>query len=167
MEVSNIIKNNEPGSSWHGIHIPLHTNQEILALIGELPALSQIGINLIIVEINYNFNFISHPDLYEPNPIDLEISKKLSNACRNLGIRLIPQFQCFGHQSWADHTFSLLCKYPEFDETPGQFPNNTGIYCRSWCPQHPGVNPIIFDLFDELLLVFDADAMIIRCPTSM
>lgn len=52
-----------------------------------------------------------------------------------------------------------MVRYPQFDETPGQFPSNEGIYCRSWCPQHPEVNPIIFQLFDELIDSFQADAL--------
>ena len=71
---------------------------------------------------------------------------------------MIPQFQCLGHQSWSKHTYSLLTKYPQFDETPGQYPDNEGIYCRSWCPLHPEVNAIVFDLMDELIEVFEADA---------
>ena len=75
-----------------------------------------------------------------------------------LGIRLIPQFNCLGHQSWSKTTLPLLTKYPEFDETPGQFPGNTNIYCRSWCPQHPEVNQLVFALVDELVDAFEADA---------
>ena len=52
----------------------------------------------------------------------------------------------------------LLAKYPQFDETPGQFPDNKKIYCRSWCPRNPGVNPMVFSLIDELIEAFDADA---------
>jgi hypothetical protein len=75
-----------------------------------------------------------------------------------LGIRLIPQINCLGHQSWSKTTLSLLVKYPEFDETPGQFPNNTNIYCRSWCPQNPEVNKVVFALVDELVNAFETDA---------
>ena len=34
----------------------------------------------------------------------------------------------------------------EFDETPGKYPNNEGIYCRSYCPLHPEVHEVLFDL---------------------
>jgi hypothetical protein len=44
------------------------------------------------------------------------------------------------------------------DETPGQFPGNQGIYCRSWCPQNPEVNKIVFSLIDELIEAFQAGA---------
>ena len=90
------------------------------------------------------------------NPITLDRARALAKVCREHTVRLIPQFQCLGHQSWAKTTFPLLSEYPEFDETPEQYPENEGIYCRSWCPQHPEVNAIVFTLIDELLSAFQA-----------
>ena len=52
--------------------------------------------------------------------------------CRKFEIRLIPEFQSVGHQSWKSETFPLLTVYPKFDLTPGPFPNNEEIYCREW-----------------------------------
>jgi hypothetical protein len=57
---------------------------------------------------------------------------------------------CLGHQSWAKRTGRLLEKHPEFDETPGKFPENKDIYCRSYCPLHPDVHKVLFNLIDEL-----------------
>ena len=79
--------------------------------------------------------------------------------CRQNGIRLIPLFNCLGHQSWATHTGELLKKHPEFDETPHVPADNKGIYCREWCPSNPDVNPAVFALLNELLDAFDADAL--------
>ena len=67
-------------------------------------------------------------------------------------------FNCLGHQSWDKVTYPLLAKHPEFDETPDVPSDNHGIYCRSWCPLQPGVNRIVFDLMDELIDAFRADA---------
>jgi hypothetical protein len=64
-----------------------------------------------------------------------------------------------GHQSWKEQTFPLLTVYPQFDLTPGAFPNNEGIYCREWDPLNPQVWPIIFKLLDELIDAFRADAI--------
>ena len=36
--------------------------------------------------------------------------------------------------------------------------DNKGIYCRSWCPINPEVNPVVFALIDELIDAFEADA---------
>ena len=141
------------------MHLLLTRNEQVDALIGEVPVLAQMGVNSIVAEVDYDYAYQSHPELRGGNPIGEERARALVKVCRAHGVRLIPQFQCLGHQSWSRTTHPLLTRYPQFDETPGQFPHNEGIYCRSWCPQHPEVNPIIFDLFDELLDVFEADAL--------
>ncbi len=146
-------------TEWRGIHVPLNNNAEAEALVGQLPALAGLGVNVLVAEINYHYAYASHPELREENPISQECARKLARACREHGIRPIPQLQCLGHQSWKEQTFALLRQYPEFDETPGQYPDNAGIYCRSWCPRQPALLPILFDLFDELIAVFEADAL--------
>jgi hypothetical protein len=40
---------------------------------------------------------------------------------------------------------SHLRAHPEFDETPGKYPSNEGIYCRSYCPLHPQVHDVVFE----------------------
>src|SRR5262249_48634642 len=101
----------------------------------------------------------SHPELCNPSALTKEQASGLARACRERGIRPIPLFNCLGHQSWSRRTGPLLSKYPDLDETPGQFPENQGIYCRSWCPQHPKVHDIVFTLLDELIAAFQADAV--------
>lgn len=145
---------------WRGAHVFLRGSAGVAELVSALPALEAAGLNALIVEVNFDFAFESHPELRgSPNPVTRTDAARLARSCRERGIRLIPMFNCLGHQSWAKRTFPLLTKYPEFDETPGQFPENQGIYCRSWCPQHPGVNAVVFPLLDELLNAFEADAL--------
>jgi hypothetical protein len=144
---------------WLGVHVMLTSRNQTLALTEAVPGLAEVGINAIVAEINYGFAYESHPELASDNASSKEQVGKLVAACREHKIRLIPQFQCLGHQSWSKHTFSFLTKYPQFDESPGQYPENKDIYCRSWCPLHPEVNPIIFSLMDELIDAFEADAL--------
>jgi len=89
--------------------------------------------------------------------------KKLVTVCGKHGIRIVPQINLLGHQSWAGGIGNLLKEYPEFDETPSvlmpekyEWPNEDGLYCKSYCPLHPGVHKIVFELVDELLDVFEA-----------
>jgi len=86
-------------------------------------------------------------------------------ACRRNNIRIIPQVNLLGHQSWAGTIGNLLRVYPEFDETPLVkmpekyiWPNADGLYCKSYCPLHPGVHKVVFDVVDEICDVFEADA---------
>jgi hypothetical protein len=143
---------------WRGIHLEAKSDRAADQLIAEMPKLAALGVNALIVEVDYSFEFQSHPELRPPQFLSKAKARELAAVARTTGIRLIPSINCLGHQSWSGTTFSLLTKYPEFDETPGAYPENKGIYCRSWCPQHPDVNRVIFALIDELTEAFQADA---------
>jgi hypothetical protein len=142
-----------------GLHVLIESRDAAEELIKEIPALAAAGINLIIVESDYNYEYESHPELRSDDAISKATVKRIVALARQHRIHLVPEFQALGHQSWAGKTFPLLTRYPEFDETQGKFPENKGIYCRSWCPLHPGVNPIVFDLLDELIDVYEADGL--------
>lgn len=149
-----------------GMHAIVETDADARILAGEVPALAARGVNLLIAEVDYAFEYVSHPELRMENPVKKETVKALLAACRARGIRLVPQFQSLGHQSWEKKTSPLLVKYPHLDETPNKYPDNTGkdpwgtdFYCRSWCPLHPDVPPIVNALYDELIEAFEADAL--------
>jgi len=149
-----------------GMHAICETDADARVLAGEVPALAKRGVNLLVCEVDYWYEYASHPELRMENAITQETVKTLVAACRAKGIRLVPQFQSLGHQSWAEKTFPLLIKYPQLDETPNKYAGNKGVdpwgtefYCRSWCPLHPELPAIINDLYDELIDVFEADAL--------
>ncbi|MHC4887826.1 MAG: family 20 glycosylhydrolase [Planctomycetota bacterium] len=143
---------------WRGVHVLMTTQEKTEQLTEVVGELADLGINVIIAEINYGYEYKSHPELRAGKPSKKEQIKKLAAECRKHRIRLIPQFQCLGHQSWREHISPLLVKYPQFDETPGQHSSNEGIYCRSWCPLQPDVNRVVFELMNELIDAFEADA---------
>lgn len=150
----------EPGAQWRGVHLLNYdTDKKLNELEKIIPELIRLGINVVILEMNYNFDYKSHPELRRgDSPVTEAGARTLAAACRKHGIRLIPQFQSLGHQSWEEETFPLLTEYPEFDITPGAYPGNEGIYCREWDPLNPRINPIVFALMDELIDAFEADA---------
>jgi Glycosyl hydrolase family 20, catalytic domain len=145
---------------WRALHVINYTTDAALTRLGEqLPKLADLGLNCLILEVNYGFDFGSHPELRQG---DRQISnagaKRLLAICRENQIELVPQFMCLGHQSWAGNTFPLLTKYPELDLTPGAFPNNKGLYCREWDPINPKTNEIAYALIDEIAAAFEARA---------
>jgi hypothetical protein len=148
-----------PAKRWRGVHI-MAPNPEDLPLLQRAitEVLVPLGVNVLVMEVDYKFAYQSHPELRMEPVLHKADIRDLAALCRKHGIRLIPQFQCLGHQSWAQSTFSLLTKYPELDETPQIPKNNPNIYCRSWCPLHPRVNEIVFALMDELIDAFQAEA---------
>lgn len=112
--------------------------------------LPPLRVNTLILEFNFGYNFRSRPEFTNAAAAGLDEARQIARACQEQGIELIPQLNCLGHQSWAKQTDRLLTLHPEFDETPGKYPGNTNIYCRSYCPLHPGVHAVLFDLIDEL-----------------
>jgi hypothetical protein len=122
-------------------------------------------VNTLILRVDFNYQYESHPELRDSTTLSKADAKKLVAACKSGGIRLIPQINLLGHQSWAETTYNLLRVYPQFDETPHikmpekySWPNPDGLYCRSYCPLHPDVHKIVFDLVDEVCDVFEATA---------
>jgi hypothetical protein len=142
-----------------GIHLAAPMPDEIaLAERFIREALPKEGVNVLVLEINYRYQFAKHPEVVDPNALSPDDLKRLAAASRSAGVKLVPMINLLGHQSWARTTFGLLRGHPEFDETPGKFPDNQGTYCRSYCPLHPQIHSVIFDLIDELLAVTGADA---------
>lgn len=121
--------------------------------------------NMLVLRVDWNYDYKSHPELKNDNPLTSSDVKKIVDLCKKYNIKIVPQINLLGHQSWAETTYSLLREYPEFDETPhidtevdyGPWPNPAGLYCKSYCPLHPDVHKVVFALVDELMDVFEAD----------
>ncbi|HXK08233.1 MAG TPA: family 20 glycosylhydrolase [Vicinamibacteria bacterium] len=146
---------------WVALHLlGYQSDADLASLENQLPDLATRGVNVLVLEVDYGFAFRSHPELrIADTAITRTGARRFVAACRKRGIRVIPEFQSFGHQSWARDTWPLLTKYPELDLTPGAFPRNEGIYCREWDPMNPRVVAIATALIDEIVDAFDADTV--------
>ncbi|MEK7477069.1 MAG: family 20 glycosylhydrolase [Candidatus Coatesbacteria bacterium] len=154
-----------PDLKWRGLHV-LDSGPDslprILRLIHEV--LAKEKCNVFIYEIDFNYQFTSHPEMAQPGGWSRSQVGELVRACAAEGIRLIPQINCLGHQGWgANEPGRLLKVHPEFWEIPdGKIPMTRtwsgNFYCHSWCPRAPGVHQLVFDLADELMDAFQSDA---------
>lgn len=122
-------------------------------------------VNVLILRVEYGYEYESHPELRADDPLTKGEVKQLVKVCRENGIQIIPQVNLLGHQSWHGDLGKLLEVYPEFDETPHvqlpenyEWPNEDGLYCKSYCPLHPDVHAVVFDLVDEICDAFEAEA---------
>lgn len=123
------------------------------------------NVNTLILRIDYNYRYKTHPELSDSAALSEKDVKKIVKVCKENGISIIPQVNLLGHQSWAGKIGNLLKLYPEFDETPKVkmpekyvWPNADGLYCKSYCPLHPDVHKVVFDIVDEICDVFEASA---------
>lgn len=127
--------------------------------------------NILIIRIDWNYEYECHPELRDPNPLTKADIKKIVAVCKKHNIQLAPQINLLGHQSWAGTTYALLREYPQFDEAPHirtedyyekyavngrPQPQSDMLYCKSYCPLHPQVHDVVFALVDELMDVFEA-----------
>jgi hypothetical protein len=136
---------------------------EFIILIDE--ELAPRLVNTLILRVDYNYQYESHPELKDNVSLSKKEVKRLLTVCRKNNIRIIPQINLLGHQSWTNKPGNLLKVYPQFDETPlvkipekYVWPNAEGLYCKSYCPLHPDVHKVVFDLVDEICDVFETDA---------
>jgi hypothetical protein len=154
-----------PEQVWRGLHV-LDSGPGTLPKLKTLihDVLSKNRCNTLIYEIDYNYAFASHPEI-KPEPGGAwtkDQVRELAQACRDEGIKVIPEINCLGHQSWLFPPGSLLKAHPEFEEIPDASTKYTDLkskdfYCRSWCPLHPNLNKTMFDLFGELIDAFQTD----------
>ena len=120
-------------------------------------------VNTLILRVDWNYQFKSHPELRDEKALSSDQIKQIVTLCKANGIKLMPQINLLGHQSWAETVYNLLKVYPQFDETPHVkmpekyvWPNADGLYCKSYCPLHPDVHKVVFDLVDEIMEAFES-----------
>lgn len=116
-------------------------------------------IDTILLIVRYNYMFESHPECRGEHALSKEDVKKMLNVCRKHGIELIPDMNLLGHQSLQhgeDRPDALITAHPELSETPIQ---EKPEYAYSICPTHPDSFPLVADLLDEMIDVFEAKYM--------
>src|SRR6187399_3189328 len=69
---------------WRALHVISYTNDSALDRFAEqLPQLAKLGINCLILEVNYSFEFQSHPELRAGDrQITKAGAKRFLDACR-------------------------------------------------------------------------------------
>jgi hypothetical protein len=141
------------------VHFWLDRNRSAQQLIQAFPSLAAIGANVVVVEVNYSFEFRAHPELRNTRFIMRSTAHELAAAARTNGIWLVPEFNCLGHQSFGGHIAPIFKTHADFCETPLSVMQETNFYSLSWCPRASGLNEIVFSLIDELAEGFEADAI--------
>ncbi len=120
-------------------------------------------VNTLVLRVEYKYEFKSHPELTDTLALSKREVRKIVKACKENNIRVIPLIDLLGHQSGRKGPGQLLRVYPQFDETPQpkvpdtlKIPMN-GFNMKSYCPLHPDVHSVLFDVIDEICNVFKTD----------
>lgn len=147
-----------PDVSWRGVQITLPEEGEMegfTRFVNEV--LLPYQFNTVLLQADDRFQFKSHPEIKADNARSPGFCTRVSNYLKHHGLRVIPGFNCLGHQSGEKSNKGLLKAYPEFDETPELPFGDKRLYRRSWCPRHPKLPTVLYDMWDEMEAAFDAE----------
>src|SRR3954468_23932829 len=77
------------GETWRALHlIGYETDRDLDELGRNIPQLAGMGVNVLILEVDYNFNFKSHPELRRgESPITTGGARRFAATCRKHGVR--------------------------------------------------------------------------------
>src|SRR3954468_11940813 len=76
---------------WRALHVINYTTDAGLSKLAEsFPKLSEMGINCLILEVNYSFEYQSHPELREgEKQITRDGLRQFAATCRQNNIELV------------------------------------------------------------------------------
>lgn len=121
------------------------------------------AVNTLVLRVEYNYKWKSRPELIDTLALSKREIKRLLKVCEKHNIKMIPLIDLLGHQSGRGGLNKLLSTYPQFEETPLELSNDparlpmNGFNMRSYCPNHPEVHNVVFDVVDEICDVFNSD----------
>jgi hypothetical protein len=86
MLVTTALLHASPTPPIRGIHLSAPRPEEIpLAVKFSQEALLKEGVNVLVLEVNYKFQFKKRPEVAEPGALWLDDVKQLVAACRKAG----------------------------------------------------------------------------------
>ena len=114
--------------------------------------LVKCGINTIVLGVGYGFEFRCHPEVVEQPALSHENARRIASVCRHHGIRLVPQMNLFGHQSFGrdKRPIGIIRAYPDMEEVGA----DEVTYQRCLCLTHPRLKALVCSLMDEMIDVF-------------
>src|SRR5882672_7148735 len=80
--------------------------EEFIKFIEE--ELAPRSVNMLILRVDYSFQFTSRPEMTDRNGLSKEQAQKIAAACKRHQIRIIPLVNLLGHQSWQSNGGKLL-----------------------------------------------------------
>ena len=135
-----------PALRWRGVHVSLRVagQKTNISLLKDLitRVWARYKYNTLVLEIEGGMQFESHPEISHPQALTKAQMRQIVRWAKRHYLEVIPQIQTLGHcGSW------LLKAHPELAEDP-QKPFN-------YDPANPKVYPLLFDLFEEVIEVFE------------
>lgn len=117
------------------------------------------GITHLSLCIYYRFRYPSHPEIASDDAISVDLAKRIAAVCKRNGITVVPEVDFPGHQCEPDGKGGrvkqgIIVAYPDMEE-----PKLPTADTHSVCVRHPRLRPIMQDMIDDLMDVFETDTI--------
>jgi hypothetical protein len=139
-----------PDIAWRGWHLSGPSQADLPAYRKFIDTLALLKFNQICLEVNGNLQYESHPTIARAGSPTKDELKELVAYARARHMTVFPQLATFAH-------FGYVLQHAEYAEL-AEAPEGTtkGFRDRfNYCPLHPRTLPLVFDLMDELIEVFE------------
>lgn len=130
---------------WH-VTAP-QTHDDVPAALNVIDVMAALKMNWISIQFDNRFQYERHPGLSGPNAPTRDDHRQLAARIDLYGMEVIPMTQCMSH-------FNYFLKLPEFKhlaEIPEPGPDTGRKQLWNYCPRHPEVHAIVFDMIEEHL----------------
>ena len=140
-----------------GFHsrVSTHESADALARIIE-ELLAPNGVNTLLIEM-IGYQYDCFPE-YSMGEFDRNDAEKIKALCKKHNISIVPVFKCL---STLDGEWPLFKAHPELMEMPEVATDLTwpDLYFHHWCASNDDIYQYVFPMIDELIEVFEADAL--------
>jgi len=136
-----------PDLKLRGWHFVAPLRHELPFAEKLLDWLALMKFNTLVIEVDDRFPYERHPEIAHPQAMTKEQWRRFLAKARQLGFEVIPQVQTFGH-------FGYVLNKPAYRHLSEQSEPHPRWGFFAYCPSNPETYRLVFDLFDEVLEVF-------------
>lgn len=131
--------------AWH-LTSPLQS--ELPAYHRFLETMALLKLNTLVLQVDDRMQYASHPAISRPDAASADQLAELVSHASRLQIEVIPQLSTFSHSNYV----LRVPAYAGLAESPR---STLGKHDRwNYCPLHPDVYPLVFDLMQEIVGAF-------------
>ncbi len=140
-----------PEIAWRGWHVASPRAHELEIYRKWIDFMAALKYNTIIWEVNDRLQYEKHPEIAAGDAPTKAQLRELIEYARARHFRVFPQLATFAH-------FGYVLSKPQWRHLAEAEETTLGHHSLfNYCPSHPETHPLVFDLMDEVLEVFDSE----------
>ena len=139
----------KPAFAVRAFHSQAPLQRDVPAYRELVRTLAKLRFNTLTLEVNEKLQYERHPDIAHRDALSKSQMRELVQFCRGLGFDVIPQVQTWGH-------FSYVLRHEAYRSLAEPIADPHSRW-RLWnyCPSNPDTYKLVFDLFEEVIEVFE------------